>query len=829
MKSAMKTIRIFIAIIGILCSNNAFCGTQSKYTPDSMKTWQGFFDPKIGVKATIGGTHKELSDSGCGYVFPTFVTASKVVKQNTKSTDVDGIKGYKPLEIQQMCAWQTSTCSKTLLKVLSILAAVAVGLTVPIAGAVGSTFLGIFVIPHISIPHYRDIGCIDIPIAPPPAPFCDVYQASPLINVVPVFTNPDYGKSADLNTLFSPKIKVIIGYFGRKECNDGTIIPSTVDCRDGSVGAPIDITSQVLNPKNDGKETSQEPISYGNIDYYFSSILQDDKVCAKYYGNSKNQLLPISFCYQAPALPKPIISQSDKKFNVVLKDNYGTTKISDTLSDGGKGIDIGNYHLKLIKPSFDDQHHMHATIKCIDASGDIKDLSSTGCPDGYSTDLQPKKDNDSKISCLSGWNTKPSLSYVVRTHPKDSHSNDAYKERIIIKETPYGFVQFIDPNKKNPGSINILSPKTLYISQLKQSDLDTIRDADAARANTGDMLASSKYTIKYEDVTDTYKYQQTSRMVMKDSSSAFTALGLNENDDFASVQIKSKDGTISVTKYLYVATFIDEDDSPFLLSKDELNRINNPDNPSVIPVDPLMQDLCLPKFTHVDYTDSKKDYYYTVNSQTHPCDFVKLELWGGGGSPGYYHKEAWSGGAGGYISAYVHIDKSSATAKRTLKIHVGSGGPLVTSLSQLNTTSKGATYIELCDQDKNNTPSNCNKILTATAGSHYGYDKSATQGGSYYINDANIILYPTMRDGLSGKQWNGISDPRFPLTYGSFNTTDEEYSNDPCSSAFASNEKYPGMGGCLANIKEIGKYKYKADTIPGNAGKVRLTCEALTK
>ncbi|GHM58193.1 MAG: hypothetical protein sL5_03100 [Candidatus Mesenet longicola] len=196
-------------------------------TPNSMKTSDGFFNPKIKVCRGNYTYCDDMADGDCEGVGMTYARA------------------YVDWEAEEpkICACQVLTCYDTVAKVL-------IGLTSPIVG-------GIAVLATLDKDYSKeciaDPQCIPIPLAPGPPPFCDQFKASPEIRIVPV--------TARNQSFFQPKIRVIIGSQTRN-----------------------------LDVSTDGREHSY-PIEYDGEKYTFKTYREEDQLCADFYDNSSDIML----------------------------------------------------------------------------------------------------------------------------------------------------------------------------------------------------------------------------------------------------------------------------------------------------------------------------------------------------------------------------------------------------------------------------------------------------------------------------------------------------------------------------------------------------------
>ncbi|WP_339045438.1 glycine-rich domain-containing protein [Candidatus Mesenet endosymbiont of Agriotes lineatus] len=193
-------------------------------TPSSMKTSDGFFNPKIRVCRGNYTYCDDMADGDCEGVGMTYARA------------------YVDWEAEEpkICACQVFTCYDALAKGLISATSLFVG--------------GIAVLATLDKDYSKectaDPQCIPIPLAPGPPPFCDQFKASPEIKIVPV--------AASNQSFFQPKIRVIIGS-----------------------------QAQNLDVSTDGREHSYT-IEYGGERYIFKTYKEKDQLCADFYSNSSN-------------------------------------------------------------------------------------------------------------------------------------------------------------------------------------------------------------------------------------------------------------------------------------------------------------------------------------------------------------------------------------------------------------------------------------------------------------------------------------------------------------------------------------------------------------
>ncbi len=784
MKNVSFDIIIILLLSFLICVLSSHVNAKSKqpvYTPQSMNSSDSFFNPQIGVCTTVGTECESYSDGDCKYKFPTFV------KSYLKWPD-------DAEEKPKICACQVVFCSDTVGRVVVGVTTGLIGSAAALAGQ-DVDFAGCT----------TDLGCIPIPLAPGPPPFCDQFETSPEIRIVPV--------AASDRSLSQPKIRVIIGSPAKK-CSSGLTISQSATCIDGSPGQIINPTAINLNVNTDGKESGNISIPYGGVTYIFRTYKEKDHLCAGFYGDSskeQNIRLISSGCFPSPKVNKPELIPLDENGNELDNKIIGSQKIKANLNKvkvkvqgynnpitlvyGAKEYNNNGLKLKLIKPKIDSSRSFIYDIKCSGGGNFSKDK---GCPEGQSIDVGYNENSHGKVVCLSGWNSDE---YVLQR--KENKRIFKYLRSFGKQFNDYRVVkgQYI-PCSKNPKDLDTM----------QQSDLDNIRPYDgnyysigndkSPPCSDGSLCCDTSYSTiyKYEDIV---------------FNQPFTSVP-SEPGHYERVDLEDKNGG-KVTYYVRSTRYINENTGqPFFLTKEELNDHKGE---FFAIKDPYINNLCVDNFDRTSYTQPGEHYFHAIeekkesndnkseNKKEKKCQFITMEAWGGGTS-GFIDKinptNSTSGAAGDYAKATIKVDDKYPI----FKIVVGNGS------EGQNSRNGTSSEIYMC----NNNKKGCNKLITAGSGNDSIHKQNAS------INNKDLVYTRFIGRPKGIGENNKIS-----LPYQGKN--DEKphealfQESDDCNKLDKSNtikkiennNKIPGSGGCI----NTDKLSYQE----GANGKVIITCE----
>ncbi|WP_341812085.1 hypothetical protein [Wolbachia endosymbiont (group A) of Conops quadrifasciatus] len=278
----------------------------------------------------------------------------------------------------------------------------------------------------------QKIKCAPVPLAPGPPPFCEQLAMSPpQVRIVPI-TDKD-------NDYFNPKVKVIAGDLIEEN---------------GKIGKELDFPRKYKKDKAEELPTSDEVRKHSILDkdgttHYFKTYREKDKLCAEYLGTQSIDEKNPQFirCFPSPPAPEPEIVKIANKNTLEIKmkmnsdicsevpGNYSNDVcIFDINRDGKK---IGPLSLKVVKPAIvaktTDSNNKKSYIdniiegilesnpqqfkvlkeygyvpdietECEEFQGNKCKLNSLGRP---KIEVKYKENSNSKMLCLSGWQTEP--------------------------------------------------------------------------------------------------------------------------------------------------------------------------------------------------------------------------------------------------------------------------------------------------------------------------------------------------------------------------------------------------------------------------------------
>lgn len=727
---------------------------QEVEKPVIMDTWGGFFQPTIKVKSTVAGNNgvAYLAPGQCEYIMPSKVKAYKAF------CDSDGNKSTTETRIACICAKRVlADCSTSLM-------------------------------PN------PELGCFNIPMGPPPPPFCDHFQQPATIKMLPVVSN----------SFFNPVIKIMVGIGNQKRCDDGTIIDLNSGCIDGSDGVLNGYIPLELGINADGSSKGRRSILYDGKNYSFEAQKEDNRICGLYYGVDGASATPISSaCYNIPKAKKPEIVNAPANIDTLLSTDSGiVVSVKVEGYNGGTPFDLhygsagGVLHaptkLKLIRPEIDANTRVFNYLPiCYSESGAFVNgtvgSSGVNCPSGYnhSVKLEYKEDSAGKVLCISEQEAGLNEYMVARDH------NQIFR----IKELGRAFI----PHKysSNKWEVDYSSYMGhMLIEGNTQERIDKIK-------NIGSNLffiypdGATGYSAKY---TKLEVVQKTSD-IPSDIRGAVNTRIFNE-DQARKYGIEDGSGSYTVASTNFVNII---DNRAFFLTSTEEN------NGQYIAVDPYLRGLCLPNFAYRVYTDITTDEMF--DAKFHKCDFVTVEAWGGGAASHIFSGGAFSGASGGYTKGTVKI----TNPKNKLKLKIGKGGEISNQPGEV-------TKVYLCNEDD----TNCAILLSANGGKSSAVAADVTDLDDSNIFDSDKVLYVEHMPGRSGEHSTvdslnpNVAQPMRLLNgdnghYASWMDTNCADSSKISGTDIADRSDIAGMGGCIFVSSNVWQ--------PGANGQVKLTCE----
>lgn len=810
MKSAKTNLRVIIKFTYIsfflLVPFNLHAAHMFKIrteTPSSMNTSDGFFNPKIRVCRGDYTHCDDMADGDCEGVGMTYASA------------------YVDFEAAEpkMCACQVFTCYDALAKGLISASSLFVG--------------GIAVLATLDKDYSKECiaepQCIPLPLAPGPPPFCDQFESSPEIRVVPV--------AASDQSFFQPKIRVVIGSPARK-CNDGSVISLTASCIDGSVGKTVNSIAENLDVSTDGSERGYT-IGYGGEKYIFRTYKEKDQLCAGFYGSSSKgeNIMLSSQCFPPPKIDKPELIPIDEKGNDVklddmiagnLKVRVDLDKVKVKIPDYdrnpvtliyGKGEHvISDLKLKLIKPKIDGNRGFEYYVGCSRGGSFSQD---SGCPEGQSIEVGYKENSSGKVTCLVGWNSDE---YVLKRKKNNrifKYLKSSGKQFNDYRIVPIGGKDQYIPCGRSPKDLNTIG----------QNELDGIK-----------RFKGSYYSIGGNSPTCSDKSLCCRGCLCHDGGDMFSVISKGEQCKNGKVcnanyrTVYKYEDIVHKSEYFnndpsnpeYSTKYINENTGePFFLTKEELD---DQKGEFFRPKDPYIDGLCVDNFERISYTDPKegfnfgskgnsnlkkdpdlKDQYHYFDAKKKQCQFVTMEAWGGGAA-GFIGKKnpakSTSGAAGDYTQATIKVNDE----RPIFKIKVGGGG----KLGQDNGNGS-ASEVYMCDKDKKN----CNKLIVAGGGGNSveTQDAAAVNKNLVYTRFVGRIEGTNESDKIALPYKNGEKTDKIPYSKSVFKKSsacsDSKKSNKV--EKVANDNKIAGSGGCI----NIDKLSYQE----GANGKVIITCE----
>ena len=760
-----KYLTILTLIIFTITSTEINAKTYIK-PGSSMNSWSGFFNPSATICVKdIFNTRctRSMYNGECKYLFPTNVAIQ------LEDTEIIGADGNKYPGPPKLCGYKMFACDEIILKVVLgvAVAIVVLGLAALTAGAASVT-IGVFAAPLIKggvlaavgagaatgttlpvsewnkLPGGK-IGCLDLPLAPGPPPFCERLQSYPEVRVVPVQYRKFDGDPNDIpiNLIDSPKIRIIIGN-GNKTCDNGVIIPASNTCSDNSIGIITDYAA-TYTIENNGAETTHE-IDHNHYKHKFKIryVNESKEICAKHktlnYDSEEH-----TYCIPAPELTKPILTKVPGSTidSPSIDINFPLVGHQITLNYGEK-YDVGdtNIQLGLIRPTVNQLREFIMRLTCSDGGN----IQNNICSNGDNIDSSYKENTKSNAICLTGLTDN---NYYMRQDgdilPIKQIQNTYYLEKIVSLASSQANLP-TDISTPLPGV-----PSSLQLTDLKQKELDTIRflpEGNKISINiNGNTLRYISFDGRIIPIAD-----------IPPSGISYERAELTNGD----------------TVYLMHTPFEDIYNRPFLMTKEQ---VKNNNLSFYRPLDQYNNNLCViynqqnndDKFDYVDYDSIKPTEYFNVDYNNHTCDFIKVEAWGGGAS-GFIHNPSdnrvsrnglsFSGSSGGYATAIVPIIKPdpknpAAKSRGSFKIKVGKGG-------RINNAYDGRgedTEVEICDDGSLNNgirdnPTNCKKIVVAMGGGAFRINGLGIAGNTNetkgYIPDIDLKVLPANVKTLPG-------------------------------------------------------------------------------
>lgn len=824
---------LLIAAISMVsfCEDSLASSNQHLKIPPEMKSRSGFYTPSIGIcESVISSNCTIFHGEECNYVFPTavisyyrkkndklYICACQIPNLCITSSYPKGANIGKrgPLERYDNNGFHYTTNSDSAASFCS------------------------------DVSYDPEIGCIEIPNAPLPPPFCDFFEKVPKAQILPV--------SHLSQSFFDRKTKVALLDFAPILCDDQSRIDLGATCKDSSKGTRAPLVEKVQPSPIVGDITGvsdpysrftfvSDPNDPSSASFSYGTYSSDGEICTAYFGqaqssSSSNTNISQSVCFPAPKMEKPEITHYTKNSISISIPKCSGSICTTQLVPGAPGIAIEDVKLRAVRPMIDDAHNFRFQVECPDKSTPQRKTLPANGIDIYEC-KDPRLIPVARI--MESTSTSSPACVIDSSNSHDELTVNRNNRLFFLKSYGKGFVRKLLAKSPSGEIKKILCPPGREISMKspqKTFDLFTqyepgsyYPDTEYTRSTrafapsipaTDSELSSSciDYATVYEIGTYTKKLTTSSKP-----------------SDRYSVQLNNR--YVSETEYYDIDT-----EQPFYFTdqeyKDKLVQ------EKVKPIEPDLNGLCATDFksTEYKYAQGAESVFVLDDKQ---CDFVSFEAWGGGESGKISQTIGTTGGAGSYISGVIKVAGSNSS----LKVKVGRGEgtydvqtpnpqsnatntisnaagaqslqPSANAASQQPITKKQLltaedTEIDFCT-NKGIKGTKCQKMVIAQA---------AGKNGSYAsIADVLKVKRGYMKHGKKGKNIDkATSDIEITVPYLNYDRRGEYMKSTKCdqkqqNNAIVTGEDesiLPGAGGC-ANVN-TGMIQN------GAHGKVRLTCE----
>ncbi|MDB1135676.1 hypothetical protein PGW94_03675 [Candidatus Anaplasma sp. TIGMIC] len=510
----------------------------------------------------------------------------------------------------------------------------------------------------------------------------------------------------------------------------------------------------------------------------------DDLVCLhyKYNGNVSTDCVPF------PEMSHPTVTASVTGLNIKFPDcrdkNGGKSKYCDfemTHGDVDQDFDFA-----VIKPKLNmDTYDFELVSQCLDEDGKVTGRASASS-DCSRTKMLYAEDHNGNVTCFVSM-SRPSNRFYIKRGDRNYWLRKLPK--VLVASS-------FDRNLRKYAQCD--DSKAVDLSRMRQADIDKM----VVRGSFFIMPSNSRGNSanKHGGVLcrDNMSYHYSNERAFPYSGQCSVTGSIGVLPGYCKTRYES----------------IDNFEKVFLTDAEE------PAIDHVIPLNPMLQGLCVSNFPSHSYKYEKKSKAATAVKNTNPgtyilevspynasCDFLKIELWGGG--------EAGSLPVGGGRSGeYVMgILKPEPKKQKYLTINVGRGGTADIADSAGKRDHGRSTVVSLCDSPKDKT---CPITLIARGGGHVASKINPT--------GLNALTHYRLAEGIA----SGISKDEVYLPYqndkksaGRTHVSDVgcvRGSNDNGTDIKAvARSLLPGAGGCART--DVGLVQ------SGAHGMVRVTCE----
>ena len=535
----------------------------------------------------------------------------------------------------------------------------------------------------------------------------------------------------------------------------------------------------------------------------------DNRVCAYYY-DSKGEIL--TNCVPIPVLSKPVL----RKHRV---DKLGI-QFNNTLLEQGNPVDddiMRKFNINIIRPKINLKNHIfYLSTWCQD--GELLKLNGY-CQGGISK-VKYKHDNAIMIKCV---DISTIFGYALRL---PTEQGDRY---IWLKPLPYRMLHYV----RVKGEYKQCPDYGYDIASKKQDFLDNILiNEDDYYVNSDEQNGNEKISINPDNhpcnnIKDSrYLYKNIPKYTKSPKLFSRAVPQFVEPNGF----------DVNILKY-------------FNIDHREILPLNQLWQSKLQPLDYHSMGMCIDNFGGIIYTatkgskndktssamllkynralkDKKHTYELLHNSKLQHtynvpgnCDFVKVEVWGGGQS-GKIDVKNWrneEGQPGGYVMGMFHLRRSR---KYSIKVDFqGIYRPIYN-----NDDSIGAdTIVKFCRRSRYGKVVCEVELIASGGGKKLQNSIEEIVKVNHSVHKKEMLYYRVVDNRLDRRSENVPNGKRIRfIPYQDFMTEVlwEEIGQNDCKSGkllAENNSEYFGAGGC-ADVSTD-------STEEGAVGMVRITCE----
>ncbi|MGN7661082.1 MAG: hypothetical protein ACTJLK_00435, partial [Anaplasma sp.] len=620
-------------------------------------------------------------------------------------------------------------------------------------------------------------GCVNIhPVTPDLPALCNSFARESRVHILPLsFSKQSY---------FSPGVRVLTdeGHAGGYKAED--IYSGAYGDYVRTRGVKSIWCKGLVEQLFTGSDTCKFPVAGESLAAGYSVRRSGEEVCMDHVRASGGRVVD---CVPSSTLFRPIVSGAagNDRLNIKFqpcKDEKGEdTSYCDLTMGVGDKDDVTGF--SVLKPKFDLRKYDFATKRAC-AEPDIDEPSKCKkFKEVYDTDPQ------GNVTCVVDLQFAQGKFYVKRGG-----------RNYWISELPKVLVAH---------SRDVVSKKNVRCEDSKSLDLATMHQDEIDRMRIRGRL----FRFVKQD-RNTAAGQNDNALCQGNMHYIYDNDRVFEHHDTSRCSSKSRDGVIAGhCKTRYIS---DDNYLPFFLSEGEEVLTN-----AVVPLNVSMQGLCVNNFPQHEYKYSsggsslsvglnpgeQNKHLLEVNGDNTKCDFLKMEVWGGGES-GSLRGDAKAGKSGEYVMGILKLDPKE---KKYLIVDVGKGGDATLDAQgdSVGNSSGENTTVSLCDDIA---ATRCDVQLIAKGGG---------QGVANSSGYEKLVHY-RVAEGRTHVAKNEVFMPYQGINFSEGKASAEQAG---CLGGSAENDKiltigpskYVGAGGCArADIKVLQS---------GAHGMVRLTCE----